>query len=99
VSELIQPPIPCEVSRLVPSRFLVAEARQWSLPVHSALEAFCAGKVELGQRRLTRGANDKLPGTFQYIAQKRRVIEKPTVLGVPWAAKLRGPYSDGGAAY
>jgi hypothetical protein len=55
----------------------------------AALEAFGRGEVELVQRRV-----DKFK--FDYIAQKRKKIEPPTVCGgMRWVPKMRGPYAAG----
>ena len=61
----------------------------------AALESLASGRVELTQRRVELGVG-KLPGKFEYRAQLRREVKRPSVYGVPWVTKLHGPYSVGG---
>ena len=53
----------------------------------AALLAFSRGEVEIAQRRV-KSANGKIPGSFQYIAQKRRLVRTPKACGDPWENPL-----------
>ena len=54
-----------------------------------ALEAFARGEVELCQRRIKESVGNKA-GAFEYIAQKRRVRQLPTIFGTePWRMRTR----------
>jgi hypothetical protein len=59
----------------------------------AALRAFSEGRVELAQKRIKRGEGNKA-GTFQYIAQKRRVCQTPKVYGEPWRMRFRNPLEE-----
>ena len=61
----------------------------------AALAAFAAGRVELAQRKIVPGIG-KTPGVYLYLAQLRREVKKPLVLGGPWEKRLTGPYGCGG---
>jgi hypothetical protein len=54
----------------------------------AALQAYGEGKVELAQRRIKPSVGGA-PGSFQYLAIKRKHIEPPTVLGNPWLTRIK----------